>query len=239
MEILKNNFEFDKYNGYECQRYDYSILTEREAKGMSWEVYCQYRMDIEGFEHRSNPTDPKEWKRNIESGADSVVYVGERTFGVEFKFNQAPVYPSYVERDYIPRFVDTEAKGTHLDRRIVVTSDKHWFSLSCFALFEKHGIMLMDIDEYILFLHQQHEYCVEYNRLQCYYSDNNSNVVDTNRVTSVNLNCYVNGLMLRSFGNLTDSCVSNVTSLDVFRRQPAIKSRYKHVRLSSYGRFRT
>ena len=123
------------------------MLTQRQTIGHQWEWVCivAIRPHVKLIEH--NPIEPEAWVRRIENGADIAVAVGEKEFvEVECKANYAPVYPSWIMRDYIPRFI------SGAERKVVVTNNKNMFSRECLELLGRYGILLMSLDELIRYV---------------------------------------------------------------------------------------
>ena len=128
------------------------MLTFREWQGLTTEnlVVSKLRtLPIREEDIIHNPLDPYNWKRKIGIGADIHVFIHDAHFAIEVKSNSAPVYPSYVERDYIPRFKDYET--TH---RFVVTDNINWFSLDVRKLLFDNRICLVSIEQLLNILKQ-------------------------------------------------------------------------------------
>lgn len=116
-------------------------LTMKEYKGFMFEV--------ESYGHfvsipslgivKCNPLEPLEWKRHNAKGVDSILSCYGYTISVECKKNDAQVYPSYIERDFIPRFKGV--KGI----RVVLTSNVGMYSRKCIDLLRRHSILLFDM----------------------------------------------------------------------------------------------
>jgi len=149
---------------------DYSVLSERDTKGFIYEVNNQFTFDSYNILHKSNPTAPKEWKGVKGKGLDHTVTCGKILLGVEDKFTEATIYPSYIRRDYLPRF-----NGCNCLYEVVLTNDKTKFTPDSVRLLEAYNIKLMNMSDFIGF------YC---QLLWRQYKPNGKHVM----VTSVSLN---------------------------------------------------
>jgi len=114
----------------------FTNLTYREEIGYTWEVDSQSFLTNEcHVTFCGNPVDLVEWKAKVGSGPD--VKIESYSIDIECKFNQAPVFPSYIERDFIPRFQDSYA-----EYKIVLTNDKEMYSEKDRNLLQQKGIKL-------------------------------------------------------------------------------------------------
>lgn len=120
------------------------MLTFREWQGLTTEnlvVSKLKKLPIKESNIIHNPLDSYNWKRKVGFGADVHIFIRDMHFAIEVKSNSAPVYSSYVERDYIPRFKDYET--TH---RFVVTDNINWFSSDVRKLLFDNHICLVSIE---------------------------------------------------------------------------------------------
>jgi len=90
---------------------------------------------------RGNPTVPEEWKRNVAKGPDIFLELGVLSnVDIECKFTNHKIQPSYVLRDYLPRFDDTPSEH----RKIILTNDLSKFGNEPRRILEENGIELWD-----------------------------------------------------------------------------------------------
>lgn len=127
------------------------VLTEREQKGFIHEVNSvvavEKAMPDKRFKLSHNPLTAEEWKRDVGKGADIKASVnGIRVLG-ECKSNQAQVHPSYILRDYYPRF-----KGERTKHRFIITDNLNAYSIACRLLLARMKIRLVTIGGFIAFL---------------------------------------------------------------------------------------
>ncbi len=78
-------------------------FTERDLKGYSHEVKVKHKLDYYGYSFKSNPLDSIiEWKRCQGKGSDFKGLV--LNIELEAKDVNGKVFPSWIKRDWIPRF---------------------------------------------------------------------------------------------------------------------------------------
>ncbi|MHA1829278.1 MAG: hypothetical protein ACTSX6_11615 [Candidatus Heimdallarchaeaceae archaeon] len=79
------------------------MLTQREKKGYEFEVEVQEKLIEAGFPRfKANPVNPTEWKRKQRKGPDIIL----EDIEIECKHVDAKIFPSWIKRDWIPRFTD-------------------------------------------------------------------------------------------------------------------------------------
>lgn len=79
----------------------HSVLTDREEKGFLFENEIHNILTINGYEYRGTPKNPTLWKRDITKGADFNL---KWNIELESKYSDAKIFPSWIKRDWIPRF---------------------------------------------------------------------------------------------------------------------------------------
>lgn len=117
--------------------------TPRQRKGHRFEKIIQSTLDNAGISYEGNDISSiHSWKRSQGQGAD--IKIGD--IEVEVKYTHARVYPSYIWRDWHPRF-SPDAK-----KKIVVTNRGMQYSKRTKALIRNLGIILLFYDQLINFL---------------------------------------------------------------------------------------
>ena len=116
-------------------------LTSREKKGLKFEMEVQKSLYKYGFQFSGNPTSLEEWKRTIGKGVDVKVFFRGLQFIVECKYLESTGYPSYVKRDYLPRY--NGLKGV----RIIVTNNKWRLTYNARKMLRDCRIYLLNIWE--------------------------------------------------------------------------------------------
>ncbi len=127
------------------QGYKTSTLSRLE-KGFRFELeVCrgiERNIKYDSFQH--NPLEYSEWLHNIGKGCDCVLVVRGIVFNIECKFlDTNRVYPSYIWRDYIPRFKGRS--GVY----VVVTNNKWNIPYNCRELLRSHGILVWELSELV------------------------------------------------------------------------------------------
>jgi hypothetical protein len=117
------------------------ILCPKDGKGNLWETYCQFLLKTHNVPFEGNPLDPSEWKKTVGKGAD--IRMPQLDAELECKFNLTRVYPSFINRDFIPRF---SGKAKY---KLVETNDLKVYSASVREVLRKAGIRLVN-PEYLL-----------------------------------------------------------------------------------------
>lgn len=117
------------------------ILCPKDGKGNLWETYCQFLLKTRNIPFEGNPLDPSEWKKTVGKGAD--IRMPELDAELECKFNLTRVYPSFIDRDFIPRF---SGKAKY---KLVETNDLKMYSTSVREVLRRAGIKLVN-PEYLL-----------------------------------------------------------------------------------------
>jgi hypothetical protein len=78
-------------------------VSERDIKGYKFEVRVDNVLKNIGIEYISNPLqNMKLWKRYQRVGSD--FKIPSLNWELEAKYSEAKIFPSWIERDYIPRF---------------------------------------------------------------------------------------------------------------------------------------
>jgi hypothetical protein len=78
-------------------------VSERDIKGYNFEVRVDNVLKNIGIEYISNPLqNMKLWKRYQRVGSD--FKIPSLNWELEAKYSEAKIFPSWIERDYIPRF---------------------------------------------------------------------------------------------------------------------------------------
>ena len=121
------------------------MLTNRQWRGYLLEELSGKKLESAGLVKDvslfCNPSDPDEWIRNIGRGADIRLIIGTTLVSVECKSNNAPIYESYVERDYIPRFIEDVDVGL----RFILTDNILWYTPAIVKLLLDHHIVVITL----------------------------------------------------------------------------------------------
>lgn len=137
----------------------------RLEKGFSFEGETVKGLDTVKARFKANPRDFEAWKKNVEHGADIILPFAE----VECKFLKSKVYPSWIRRDYIPRF-----HNPNVDR-IIVTNWKWFIPKDCRILLYQHDIKVMNREEFLWYvinkLRRRNKYCYSIYVIDKYLND--------------------------------------------------------------------
>jgi len=118
-------------------------MLSRYQKGFRFEREVQEILYRNGITFTGNPIEFNEWKKNIGKGADIQLNNAE----VELKWlGTDKIYPSYIEKDYIPRFKFNKKY------KIVVVNNKWNVPPKCKYLLSSNKIKLLDVNEFIFWL---------------------------------------------------------------------------------------
>lgn len=168
---------------------DLDSMTDFEI-GYEFEMYSQNELDNYLIKYWGNPKKYKEWLKNVKHGVDLKTNIKHIKTDTELKFSRGIVYPSYIYRDYLPRFSNSVA-----DYKIVVCNDKRIFLSDSRRILDKHNIKLMELEEYLnLLLSLKHSYNTPYSSIQAYllgYIDNNEKDIEDNSIKKDEP--YING----------------------------------------------
>jgi hypothetical protein len=78
-------------------------VSQRDAKGYNFEVKVNNVLNDVGITYLSNPLNNiKEWKSRQGKGSDFKIPLWN--WEIEAKYSDAKIFPSWIKRDYIPRF---------------------------------------------------------------------------------------------------------------------------------------
>ena len=117
--------------------------TSRQRKGFRFEKVMQQRLINAMIHFEGNDISSiHKWKRSQGKGVD--ITIGD--IEVEVKYTHARVYPSYIKRDWFPRF----SPGAKI--KIVVANRGILFSKRTMDLIQKLGIIFLYYDQLINFL---------------------------------------------------------------------------------------
>jgi hypothetical protein len=118
-------------------------ITFRILKGFNYEKCVGRKLRDAGFSFRSNNLNSiTEWMKQQGRGADFVISGIE----IEAKFSHAKIYPSWIERDWIPRFTK------NVKHKIIVTNRGIQLSEYSKCLLRKHKIKHVFFDELVSYL---------------------------------------------------------------------------------------
>ena len=152
-------------NGFTKMKYDIlniDLSWSALFKGFYHEMYDQEILNRNHIEFLGNPNTFQEWKKHTQKGYDLKVKSRKGIwYTVECKFTSTPVYPSWVERDWLSRDAD-----------IYVTDNKWNVAYEERQRIKEEGSKLMDIFELLEFLMKGNK--LYYNYRLCptsYFSD--------------------------------------------------------------------
>jgi len=116
----------------------------RLRKGFQFEQEIHHTIrqciNYDYFQH--NPTSYNEWLHNIGEGCDNTLVVKGLVFNIECKYlDTNRVYPSYIWRDYIPRFI---GKSGYC---VIVTNNKWNIPYTCRTILQERNIMIWNRHE--------------------------------------------------------------------------------------------
>jgi hypothetical protein len=130
--------------------FQYLNISERDAKGYNFEVKVNSVLNDIGISYLSNPLNNiKEWKSRQGKGSDFKIPLWN--WELEAKYSEGKVFPSWIDRDWIPRFKNGTFRVTVHNREMKLSTN----SLEkCFI----HDIYLIEISylKYVLKIEMKH-----------------------------------------------------------------------------------
>jgi hypothetical protein len=88
---------------YLSNDFEHINISERDLKGFNFEVKVNSVLNDVGITHLSNPLDDiKQWKSRQGKGSDFKIPLWN--WEIEAKYSDGKVFPSWIDRDWIPRF---------------------------------------------------------------------------------------------------------------------------------------
>jgi hypothetical protein len=158
-------------------------FTSRDLKGFNFESRVDTVLNDIGVSYLSNPLDNiKEWKSRQGKGSDFKIPLWN--WELEAKYSEGKIFPSWIERDYIPRFRVGSFRVT------VYNETMKWTTSSlekCFI----HDIYLVEISylKYVLKAEMKHR--LEANKVLEPNSSKNSDSKNSNILDSKNENSKI------------------------------------------------
>jgi hypothetical protein len=124
--------------------FEHINISQRDAKGYNFEVKVNNVLNDVGITYLSNPLNNiKEWKSRQGKGSDFKIPLWN--WEIEAKYSNAKIFPSWIKRDYIPRFSKNSFK-------VVVHNEDMKLTNGSLELCFLYDVYLVEIDylKYVL-----------------------------------------------------------------------------------------
>lgn len=129
------------------------MLTFKENLGFTFEAECSHRLRHESRYDfiDSNSTDPSKWKRDVARGPDGYIIIGCTSISYECKDTRGWIKPSYVDRDWVPRFSKSILDSKY---NVIVVSNINQVSKPIRGSLLQRHIVVMSLDSLICLVKQ-------------------------------------------------------------------------------------